>query len=257
MYFNYVASADTPGKLNIYKQIDYLPENMKTDHSGITRWGPGIGLVRGFCCDLDTLRKSSKISIRDKKEKIRGVGCYVIDAEFQKNKCTLWIDPEHGYNIAQAQGKLIQLRGKPYNVAIALQDVHFRKIDDVWIIEKGVLRRLQKFRNGDFTNEKRYCELTEMILNPDHNALGSFVPDDIKNGAKVTIYVGLGRVRGASGRGLIMKAGRDEILDERGNVVSCTWQDGKVIDDANGIVVMDFSRKENAKSEKVDGDAGH
>ncbi len=255
MYFNYVATADTPGILNIYKQIDYLPKNMKTDHSGITRWGPGIGLIRGFCCDLDTLRKNSKLSIRDKKEKIRGVGCYVIDAEFQKNKCTLWIDPEHGYNIAQAQGKLIQLQGKPYNVAIALQQVHFKKIDDVWIIEEGVVRRLQKFKNNDFTNETRHCELTEMMLNPDHDALGTFVPDDIKNGAQVMIKVGLNRVRGASGRRLTMKGERGQVLDQHGNVVSCTWQDRKVIDDANGLEVMNFGSKENAKREKVDGDA--
>lgn len=30
-----------------------------------------------------------------------------------------------------------------------------------------------------------------MILNPDHNALGSFVPDDIPDGAKVTAFVDL------------------------------------------------------------------
>ncbi|MHC4740105.1 MAG: hypothetical protein ACYS9Y_14445 [Planctomycetota bacterium] len=254
MYFNYVASVDTPGRLGIYKQINYLPENMKTSHLGTTLWGPGIGLIRGFWYDLEridfTLRKNSKLSIRDKKEKIRGADCYVIDAEFQQNKYTLWIDPEHGYNIAQAQSRLT-------NVAIALQDVHFRKIDDVWIIEEGVVKRLEKFKNGDFTNETRHCELSEMMLNPDHDALGSFVPDDIKNGAKVTIYVGLNRVRGASGRRLTMKAGRDEILDQRGNIVSCTWQDGKVIDDANGLVVMDFRRKENAKSKKAAGNAEH
>jgi len=250
MYFDYVASVDTPGRLSIYKQINYLPKNMKTIHSGTTRWGPGIGLIRGFWYDLEridfTLGKSRKLSIRDKKEKIRGVDCYVIDAEFQKNKYTLWIDPEHGYNIAQAQGKLIQSQGKKYNVAIALQQVHFRKIDDVWIIEEGVVKRLQKFKNNDFTNETRHCKLTEMMLNPDHDALGAFVPDDIKNGAKVMIKVGLNRVRGTSGRRLTMKGEGGQILDQHGNVVSCTWQDGKVIDDANGLVVMDFGRKENA-----------
>jgi hypothetical protein len=48
-------------------------------------------------------------------------------------------------------------------------------------------------------------------LNPDHDAPGSFLPDDIRNGAKVYI-------RGIKG-------------------VTYTWQDGKVVDRQGQVVL--------------------
>ncbi|MCX5638924.1 MAG: hypothetical protein NTX52_14705, partial [Planctomycetota bacterium] len=57
-----------------------------------------------------------------------------------------------------------------------------------------------------------YYKRTEIILNPDHDALGSFVPDDIRNGAKA--YK----------------------VDVPG--ITYTWQDGRVVD-ATGKVFID------------------
>jgi hypothetical protein len=175
--------------------------------------------------------------VRDKTKKINGIDCYVVEAENKNTKYTLWIDPEHGYNTAQWQ-----LEYPNSHLRVSLESVCFEKIDDVWVIVEGVVNRLQNFKNGDFTNDTKHCELTEMVLNPDHDALGSFLPDDILDRTTVLFY---GRshdhIRGATGQ-LIRKGRNGKVFDEQGRVVSYTWQNGKVVD-VSGKVVMDCLRK--------------
>ena len=48
------------------------------------------------------LSKANRISVRDEMDTIGGAGCYVIDALTDHGKYALWIDPEHGYNVARA-----------------------------------------------------------------------------------------------------------------------------------------------------------
>ncbi|MHC4483470.1 MAG: hypothetical protein ACYSW4_07980, partial [Planctomycetota bacterium] len=50
-----------------------------------------------------TLRLADSASVRRKMEKVQGAKFYVIEAMIPgRGKYTLWIDPEHGYNIAKA-----------------------------------------------------------------------------------------------------------------------------------------------------------
>lgn len=223
-FFVYIATIDTPGRLLIYNQIDSLPKNMKPSHMAATRWGPGMILSRGVYdhkrnerVDF-TLRRIRGVSLKKRKETIRGIDCYVIEAGRYK----LWIDPEHGYNIAQA-------RFERNNKKFLLHDVRFREINDVWIIEEAIITKIESFKNGDYIKTISRCTLTDITLNPDHNSLGSFLPDNIRNGATVLIYVGPRRVRGASGRLIRNRAG--QYLDQKGKIISCTWQDGKVVDE--------------------------
>ena len=48
------------------------------------------------------LRHADSISVRDNTQSIGASDCYVIDAVTKHGKYKLWIDPEHGYNIAKA-----------------------------------------------------------------------------------------------------------------------------------------------------------
>jgi hypothetical protein len=66
-----------------------------------------------------------------------------------------------------------------------MEDVRFRRIDDVWIITEAVVRHRWDFKNGDFTDVTQHCKLTDITLNPDHEALRSFLPDDIRDGSRV------------------------------------------------------------------------
>ena len=66
-------------------------------------------------------------------------------------------------------------------------------------------------------NSKYHYKVTQFILNPDHEKLGSFKTDFITNGADVSME------------------------PFRSNVI-LNWQDGKVID-KNGSVIMDLTEK--------------
>jgi len=180
------------------------------------------------------LRQAASISVRRENEKVNGIDCFVIDATtLERGRYTLWIDPEHGYNIAKAElrrdGKhQHKFYGRPMRedekILGSLESVRFKKIDNVWVpmeADDSVNRTWDK--DQDFYRYKNHHERVEFVLNPDHDALGSFVPDDIKNGAKVYIK----QVPG----------------------VHYTWQDGKVVDEDGREVDVDKLIK--AESEKV------
>jgi len=49
------------------------------------------------------LKKSSNIELFPDMEKVNGFDYYVIEAVTPHGKYKLWIDPEHGYNVAKAE----------------------------------------------------------------------------------------------------------------------------------------------------------
>ncbi|MFH1715999.1 MAG: hypothetical protein ABIF19_01500 [Planctomycetota bacterium] len=191
-----------------------------------------MGHLRQSIERIDSIiRKGDSVRVRDKMEKIGGSDCYVIEAKARTGDYTVWIDPAHGYNIAKAE-----LRKGPGNVLatgyvlpendtsfVFLKNVRFKKIGDLWVpIEADVSNGRHKL-NSRFNNTvSSHYKITEIELNPDHDALGSFVPDDILNGATVRIF---------KGNSLVGIPGR------------YTWQDGKVVD-KEGNVVLDCTPKE-------------
>jgi hypothetical protein len=161
------------------------------------------------------LRGADTISVAEKTENVQGVGCYVIEAKSKYGKHKLWIDPEHGYNIARAQvhksendlltrGKYILKRGE--SVSSTLDEVQFKKINDIWFPMEGIGTNKNNLLDRKNPSETRMTfRHSQVILNPDHEALGSFLPDDVRNGATVVI------------------AGIDN--------TKYTWQDGKIVDE--------------------------
>jgi len=231
MYYNYVATVDKPGRLGIYGSIEDLSnKNTRNNHKINSRFGPCSGLVNVY--DLN-LRKIPTLSVRDKTEKIKGIDCYVIEAADKNVKYALWIDPEHGYNTAQWQ-----LEYSNMNLHVSLENVRFQRIDNVWIIVKGIVNRREYFRNGDFTSETKHCELTEMILNPDHDALDSFCLDDVLDGA-IVLFHGKSYDHTIAATGGLSRKGHGEVVDEQGRVVSYTWYNGKFMDSAGKLFSLD------------------
>lgn len=55
------------------------------------------------------LSKEKNVTVRNKTERIGGSECFVIDARTAYGKFTIWIDPVHGYNIAQEE---VQKKGR-------------------------------------------------------------------------------------------------------------------------------------------------
>jgi hypothetical protein len=199
-FFWNVALATRPFRLSIHRP-DEVPGGFY-DHKMLRRFGPGIEMVRGLygcgygpCERVDRiLSKSPSLSVRDRTEKVRGIDCYVIEGEVSHRAEThnkryilryaLWLDPEHGYNTARGWWECWDVNW--LTVLESLEDVRFKRIDDVWTVTEAVIRRRMDFRNGDFTDVTQHCKLTDMTLNPDHEALGSFLPDDIRDGSRVS-----------------------------------------------------------------------
>jgi hypothetical protein len=145
------------------------------------------------------LRKAEKISVRDKMESVGRTKCYVIDAVEKGGNYTLWIDPEHGYNIAKAEVFRVPRQLRPLGITenssvySSVRDVRFKKIDSVWVPMEAVTERKSEAFNGTIVWRKVHHKRTEVVLNPDHEALRSFYPDDIPSGAEVLSGIWTGR----------------------------------------------------------------
>ena len=85
------------------------------------------------------LRAAREMSLRAETEKANGADCYVIDAETNRGRYTVWIDPEHGFSIAKrriemnpASGHLWHSRMVPFgSYAETVEITRFRRFDDV------------------------------------------------------------------------------------------------------------------------------
>ncbi len=169
------------------------------------------------------LGQADTVSVQDKMDTVGGSKCYVINADTKFGKYTIWIDPQHGYNVAKAivskqAGDWMTGHGIAKNkqaLSFILENVRFEKIDDVWVSMEADTETKDTLASGKFSAGKGHFKRTEFIPNPDHDALGSFLPDDIQNGAKV------------------------RIVDVDGRY---TWQDGQVVGE-NGGVIMNFRQK--------------
>ncbi len=109
-----------------------------------------------------------------------------------------------------------------------LENVRFKKVDDVWVPVEADLAYGSTFHGHNyFDNSKIHHKATDIILNPDHDALGSFIPDDIPDGARV--YLNNFNLKARKGK--------------------YTWRDGQVVNE-KGKVILDCRPK------KVSGSAG-
>jgi hypothetical protein len=169
----------------------------------------------------EILRDADRIRVRDRKQNVGGTDCYIIEASTQQGNYTLWIDPEHGYNLARA--KLLIEEGDTLYETTAnkgdkyytlLDNVKFEQVEGVWVpVEADVLYQWKVV--GKYTSQETiHFKAVEYRLNPDHEALGSFKPDDIQNGARVTL-----------------------IQNNRDISNTYYWQDGKVVDEQEKVVV--------------------
>jgi len=238
--FNYVRSANSQrsplGKVTITR-IEGENNKRKT-FKYCEKEFPGRTSRGYFPADTDRidtiLRKANTISVRDETENIGGADCYVIEADTKHGEYTVWIDPSHGYHIVKATAKRgagnvvaprnYKLTG-PETRFFLLENVRFTKVDDVWVpMELDLAYGSTYHSYNSFDNTKMHQKVIDIILNPDHDALGSFVPDDIPDGARVHI------------KGIPYK-------------IKYTWQNGQVVDKDGREVDVDKLIK--AESEKV------
>lgn len=158
---------------------------------------PCLGYLKGDYKRFDQILKeagSENVSVQEEMEEINGTAHYVIDADTGNGKYRIWLNPEKGYNFTKAE--LRKKEGDAYNYGplppdnnylFLMENTEFREIDGVWVPVKASMEYNKKLQNGGHAGEKINYEITSISINPDHDTLGSFLTDDIQNGAKVIV----------------------------------------------------------------------
>lgn len=149
-------------------------------------WGDGVRIDELF------LKSAAMLQLHEKQSNVRGVDCYVVKAVVPgRGEYTVWIDPVHDFHIARIQ---VQRESGDHIMGILLKQkciskemfevLEFEKTHNAWFPKTCKWKR-EGDENGRHSSDEREISISTITLNPDHDALGSFLPDDIPNGAKV------------------------------------------------------------------------
>ena len=188
--FRYTEAREEPVHLSIRKAED---ANMR---EGIIKGKYNgkffMGYFYPFAGRVDSvLRKAGDLSVRPTMEQVGGSPCYVIDAVDEKDRYAVWIDPQHAYHIAKVviERARSNVQGLQHFV-VEYDNVRFQKIGKEWVPVEANLEDRFDYQNGHYCTDSYHIKVTEMVFNPDHDALGSFIPDDIKDGTRIPFYIG-------------------------------------------------------------------
>ena len=196
-----------------------------------------FGILFGYSSGDDkrldsVLREADAIEVERELAMIADSLCYVINATTPYGKYKVWLDPEHGYNIARMEvrkdtGDLMfgNIMSKKAKYSGFLEKVHFEKIDEVWVPMEATIVTDRIRTNGDFFKAVSHHKRTEIIINPDFESLNCFVPDDIENGAEVITWF-------------------DDYK------YKYKWQDGKLVDSSGSVVDLEELRERGLKQIK-------
>ncbi len=148
--------------------------------------GESIDKFRGYYLQgpgrLDAILAGAKtISVRPRTDQARRSDCYVIDAQTELGRVSVWIDPAHGYHLARVQatgteGDLYYAKalGRGQVVSNYVEIQRFDKIGGIWVPMEMDYIRDDRFGPGSYSRSREHYKRTEVLLNPDHKALGSF-----------------------------------------------------------------------------------
>ncbi|MBN2591361.1 MAG: hypothetical protein JXA96_15965 [Sedimentisphaerales bacterium] len=176
---------------------------------------PLFGLFFGDWLPFSTiLTESETITLRETTETINDSKCFVIDAVTSHGKFSIWIDPEHGYNIAKAEVRKTEndiYYGKPLKDAYPqtrpeglpnswdwerlpplvsysfnINNVKFDKINNIWVPMEGQWEYIEEDENGKIKKANFSYKAQAIDLNPDFKTISAFIPD-IPEGTSINI----------------------------------------------------------------------
>jgi len=196
-FYSYSRSA-TPAKghlmMNRVKDPGGVPKSYTEFVQNSIVPGLMMGYIRGNSDRQieEVLNRAEDLDLR--QEELRGVNCYVIDTVVkEKGSYTLWIDPTHDYHIVKLH--VLRKGGDYYGEAkipkndssdMTVEVLDFQQIADSWFPKRYKKMEIV-ISKGVFEEHTVISDITSIVLNPDHDALKSFTPYDIPNGAPVTI----------------------------------------------------------------------
>ncbi|MBN2310421.1 MAG: hypothetical protein JXR94_15715 [Candidatus Hydrogenedentes bacterium] len=142
---------------------------------------------------VDTiLRNAHELHVDPGTALVNGTACYVIRGRSPQGRYMLWLAPEYGSSLVQARVRLAggdrvggHVMPAGFEWTCELRNVRLRNIDGTWVPVQSDAFESKRLSSGTFERWHSHCEVTHIVLNPDHDALGSFVPKDIRNGSSV------------------------------------------------------------------------
>jgi hypothetical protein len=177
-----------------YLQIDKISPQKANLEAQAYDQGPSRGYLGQDKERVDMiLRQATKISVRPRTERMGNSDCWVVEGVTPRGKYTLWIDPQHGYHLAKAE--VTRQPGdrdrdhvfpKDASEQAGVGNVRFEQIAGSWVPMESESTFETRNPDGWFRAKSRH-RITELILQPDHNARSSFALMPIRNGAKVVI----------------------------------------------------------------------
>ena len=203
-------------------------------HWGYFEKGDSVSALMGYFYTRarldDVLKTARQISLHSTPAKINGATCYVVEADTTRGRFKVWFDADHGYHPARIRARVdvgddIGESWSPHIITEAegvirdftVDNVRFEQIDGVWVpIEADRKTRIILGSENGFSDTQLHLKRTKIILNPDHDAQGSFadpmenpeLDPELRDGTEVNLNLGDG--------------------------VKRTWLDGKPVADREG-----------------------
>jgi len=155
----------------------------------------GLSYIGGYIGSYDErldaiLRKANRISVRRRTERVGDSKCFVIVADTKYGRYTIWLDTEHGLHPAKVLYKggegdycYNHLMAKGDTAYEYLKNVRFEKIDGLWVPMEADSGQDIRTAQGHFSKGNWHYKRTKIVLNPDHDKLGSF-DDPLENPAQ-------------------------------------------------------------------------
>jgi hypothetical protein len=180
----------------------------------------GVAIDGYFFGDSNTVstifHEADQVKLYNDKDYINGVSCYVLEAVSKYGKHKIWIDPEHGYNICQAEvvkNKNDLFDGEPVStpppeyitkiqialseegqppiptkakteVILTMNNVKFQEYDGVWVPVSGDWESKVTYEDGRILTVRINYKKFDIDLSPDFEAAKAFEPN-IPNGTSV------------------------------------------------------------------------
>lgn len=166
------------------------------------------GILQADLEPVDSIiREAETAFVEERMDEVDGFPCYVITAVSRNGSYRVWINPERGYNIAKAEvekkgsdlvwGRPLDYKPKHIpgikisspiiaSLSFSIKNIRFENVDNVWIPMEADWDSVVKYNDGSVAKGHNHYRRTEITLNPDHDAIGSFKPD-IPDGTRVIV----------------------------------------------------------------------
>jgi RNA polymerase sigma factor (sigma-70 family) len=195
-YFTYTLA---PGNKNPRLSLERRGAEMKKRAAAELRehhpGGPSMGYFRFDPDRADKLLLRAKsLTLRPAMERIGKSDCFVLEGKTSGGAYTLWIDPQHGYNLARGEmlkGKGDVVNGRALTAGMRVREVventRFEQLGGVWTPMEGTHELEEIFPESPVhpMHSKGRHKVLSIQLSPDFDALGAFKPDDIRDGTRV------------------------------------------------------------------------